>query len=83
MSIFHIINFKKKKIMDTGVLDFFNKNLILDFYFCLAPTLACSIRYKYIFVHQNLQFLNHVIITKAKVLLPQANVTLADFGYPV
>jgi hypothetical protein len=26
MSIFHIINFKKKKkIMDTGVLDFFNK----------------------------------------------------------
>jgi hypothetical protein len=25
MSIFHIINFKKKKFMDTGVLDFFNK----------------------------------------------------------
>ena len=23
MSIFHIINFKKKKFMDTGVLDFF------------------------------------------------------------
>ena len=36
MSIFHIINFRKrKKIMDTGVLDFFNKKLILDFYFCL------------------------------------------------
>jgi hypothetical protein len=35
MSIFHIINFKKKKIMDTGVLDFFNKKLILDYYFCL------------------------------------------------
>ena len=34
-SIFHIINFKKKKIMDTGVLDFFNKKLILDYYFCL------------------------------------------------
>ena len=30
MSIFHIINFKKKKIMDTGVMDFFNKKLILD-----------------------------------------------------
>ena len=37
-----------------------------------APTLTCSIRYKYIFFHQNLQFLNHVIITKAKVLLPWA-----------
>jgi hypothetical protein len=24
-----------KKIMDTGVLDFFNKKLILDYYFCL------------------------------------------------
>jgi hypothetical protein len=34
MSIFHIINFKKK-FMDTGVLDFFNKKLILDYYFCL------------------------------------------------
>ena len=36
MSIFHIINFKKKKkFMDTGVLDFFNKKLMLDYYFCL------------------------------------------------
>ena len=26
MSIFHIINFKKKKIVDTGVLDFLIKN---------------------------------------------------------
>jgi hypothetical protein len=34
MSIFHIINFKKK-IMDTEVLDFFNEKLILDYYFCL------------------------------------------------
>jgi hypothetical protein len=25
----------KKKIMNTGVLDFFNKKLILDYYFCL------------------------------------------------
>ena len=32
MSIFHIINFKKK-FMDTGVLDFFNKKLTLCFYF--------------------------------------------------
>ena len=24
---------KKKKFMDTGVLDFFNKKLILDYYF--------------------------------------------------
>ena len=35
MSIFHIINFKKKKFMDTGVLDIFNKKLILYYYFCL------------------------------------------------
>ena len=37
LSIFHIINLKKKekKIMDTGVLDFFNKIRILDYYFCL------------------------------------------------
>ena len=36
ISIFHIINFKKKKIMDTGVLDFFFiKKIILDYYFCL------------------------------------------------
>jgi hypothetical protein len=40
MSIFHIINFKKKKIMDTGVLDFFNKKLILDYYFCLTSGLV-------------------------------------------
>jgi hypothetical protein len=26
---------KKKKIMDTELLDFFNKKLILDYYFCL------------------------------------------------
>ena len=31
MSIFHIINFKKK----SWVLDFFNKKLFLDYYFCL------------------------------------------------
>jgi hypothetical protein len=35
MSIFHIINFKKKKFMDTGSWIFFNKKLILDYYFCL------------------------------------------------
>ena len=36
MSIFHIINFKKKKKSWTQeVLDFFNKKLILDYYFCL------------------------------------------------
>jgi hypothetical protein len=35
LSIFHIINFKKNKIMDTGVLEFVNKKLILDYYFCL------------------------------------------------
>jgi hypothetical protein len=34
MSIFHIINLKQK-FMDTGVLDFFNKKIILDCYFCL------------------------------------------------
>ena len=25
----------KKKFMDTGILDFYNKKLILDYYFCL------------------------------------------------
>ena len=35
MSIFHIINFLKKKIMDTGSWIFFNKKLILYYYFCL------------------------------------------------
>jgi len=34
-------------------------------------------------IYQNLQFLNRVIIIKAKVLPPQAEVTIADFGYPV
>ena len=29
------------------------------------------------------QFLNGLIITKTKVLLPQAQVTLGDFGCPV
>ena len=33
--------------------------------------------------YRNLQLLNNVIITKAKVLLPQVYVTLADFGDPV
>jgi hypothetical protein len=31
----------------------------------------------------SLQYLNNVIIIKTKVLLPQVNVTFADFGYPV
>ena len=35
-SIFHIINLKKK-IMDTGVLDSFSKNLILGYYFSPTP----------------------------------------------
>ena len=33
MSIFHIINLKKKKIHGPGF--FFNKKRILDYYFCL------------------------------------------------
>ena len=37
----------------------------------------------HIFFYRNLQFTNHVIIIKTKVLLPQAWVTLVDFGYPV
>ena len=32
---FILLTLNKKKIMDTGVLDFFNKKLILDYYFCL------------------------------------------------
>jgi len=31
----------------------------------------------------NLQFLNNVIIIHTKVLLPQTQMTLADFGCPV
>jgi hypothetical protein len=34
MSIFHIINFKKKNHGHRGP-GFFNKKLILDYYFCL------------------------------------------------
>jgi hypothetical protein len=34
MSIFHIINFKKKS-RTQGILDFLNKKLVLDYYFCL------------------------------------------------
>jgi hypothetical protein len=30
-----LLTLKKKKIMGTGVLDFFNKKIILDYYFCL------------------------------------------------
>ena len=35
MSIFHIINFKKKNSWTQGPGFFFNKKLILDYYFCL------------------------------------------------
>ena len=35
MSIFHIINFKKKNSWTQGSWIFFNKKLILDCYFCL------------------------------------------------
>ena len=41
-----------------------------------ASALTWFIRYIYCW---NLQFLNNVIINKTKVLLPQANVTLADY----
>jgi hypothetical protein len=34
------------------------------------------------FYYWNLQFLNNVIINKTKGLLPEAKVTLGDFGYP-
>ena len=34
-------------------------------------------------IYRNLQFLNHVIDIKSKVLLPQVYVTLSDFGYPL
>ena len=37
MSVFHIINFKKK-IMDTGSWIFFNKKLIMDYYFRLESS---------------------------------------------
>ena len=43
MSIFHIINFKKK--MNTGVLDFFNKRFILDYYFCLKSVLCFYLKF--------------------------------------
>jgi hypothetical protein len=49
MSIFHIINLKKK-IMDTG---FFNKKLILDYYFCLksGPVFYFKFRMFILFRH--------------------------------
>jgi hypothetical protein len=45
-----------------------------------ASALTWFIRYIY---YWNLQFLNNLIINKTKVLLPQAEVILAEFGYPV
>ena len=38
MSILHIINFKKKKIRGHRGPGFFNKKLILDYYFCLKSS---------------------------------------------
>ena len=32
---FILLTLKKNKIMDTGVLEFVNKKIILDYYFCL------------------------------------------------
>ena len=32
---FILLTLKKRNFMDTGVLDFFNKKIILDYYFCL------------------------------------------------
>ena len=46
-----------------------------------ASALTSFIRYMYIF-YCKLQFLNHVIIIKTKVLLAQAYVTMADFWLP-
>ena len=31
---FILLTLKKRNFMDTGVLDFFNKKIILDYYFC-------------------------------------------------
>jgi hypothetical protein len=45
MSIFHIIDFKKKKI-----LDFFNKKPILDYYFCLKSGLKSALKIEQISV---------------------------------
>ena len=33
--------------------------------------------------YRHSQFLSHAIIIEGKVLFPQTQVTLADFGYPV
>jgi hypothetical protein len=45
---FILLTLKKKKFMDTGVLDFFNKKLILDFYFCL---MSGPVEIYVIFIH--------------------------------
>ena len=45
-----------------------------------ASELTWFIRYIY---YWKLQFLTNVILNKTKVLLPQAYVTLADFGDPI
>jgi hypothetical protein len=48
-------------------------------YTCTGPLHSA---WEYIY-YWNLQFLHNVITIKVKVLLPQVNVTLANFGYPV
>jgi len=48
----------------------------------VVKTLSLPWFIKYIY-YWNWQFLNNVIINKTKVLLPQVQVILADFGYPV
>jgi hypothetical protein len=45
-----------------------------------VPALTCFFQ---IYVYMYSQFLSHIIIIEGNGLLPQAHVTLADFGYPV
>jgi len=45
-----------------------------------VSALAWFIRY---ILYRNVQFLNHVIVIKTKVLLPQAEMTLDGFDYSV
>jgi hypothetical protein len=53
----------KKKIMDTGVLDFFNKKLILDYYFCFKSGPVFLFQIFIIYWHPHLPFGQHISVS--------------------
>jgi hypothetical protein len=55
-----------KKIMDTGVLDFYDKKLILDYYFCLksSPVFLFQIFIMALLPHKGRPFCNVLLDAK-------------------